>query len=142
VLSTAQIINVERLAPNHRATFSGTWSKGSWTINARENFYGSWENATDYPTATDSNGNVIAAQVFGSKFTTDLDISYAYNDHMTLTAGASNLFNTYPDKIKASSSNPLYPVTGGTADGQIYPRTGGPFGMNGGFWYVRAKITY
>jgi len=63
-------------------------------------------------------------------------------EHFTLTLGANNLFNTYPDKIAASPSNPIYLMTGSTADGQIYPRSGGPFGINGGFYYARIKIKY
>ena len=131
VISAAQIIDIQRLAPNHRGTLSANWQKGSWTLNTRANYYGAWRVEEDYP-----------GQEFGAKVTADLDVTYAYNEHMALTLGASNLFNTYPDKIQNSASNPVYQVTGSTADGQIYPRNGGPFGMNGGFWYVRARITY
>ena len=58
-------------------------------------------------------------------------------NHFTLTAGAINIFNTHPDKIANTAANPIYVLTGSTADGQVYPRLGGPFGINGGFWYVR-----
>lgn len=131
VISQAQIIGVKHLAPNHRANFAANWSNNVITINARENFYGPWRNEVDYP-----------GQKFGSKFTTDLDVSYTLKEHYTLTIGANNLFNVYPDKIKASASNPIYALTGSTADGQVYPRNGGPFGMNGGFWYVRLRVKY
>lgn len=142
VLSADQIIDIGHLAPNHRAVVSASWTKAAWTLDARGNYYGSWENATDYPTAVDANGNVTAAQVFGAKVTADLDVSYTFAQHFTFTVGGTNLFNTKPDKIAASAANPIYPVTGGTAAGQVYPRNGGPFGMNGGFWYVRLKATY
>ena len=58
----------------------------------------------------------------------------------TLTIGANNLFNTYPDKIANSGINPIYVLTGSTADGQIYPRPGGPFGINGGFYYAKLRV--
>lgn len=131
VISQAQIIDVAHLAPNHRLTFSGNWNYGPWTVNARENYYGKWRDEVDYP-----------GQQFSAKFTTDLDVTYQITKHYALTVGATNVFNTYPDKIAQSSSNPVYPVTGSTADGQIYPRSGGPFGINGGFYYVRVKATY
>ena len=73
---------------------------------------------------------------------TDLDVSYTFGDHFTLTAGASNLFNTYPNKIQATASNPIFLLTESTADGQVYPRNGGPFGINGGLWYIRARVKY
>jgi iron complex outermembrane receptor protein len=141
-ISAAQIIDVAHLAPNHRATLSANWVSGPWTLNARENYYGWWEDAVDYPTAEDANGNVIAAQKFGAKFTTDLDVSYTMWNRLTLTLGANNIFNTHPDKIAHSSFNPIYVLTGSTADGQIYPRPGGPFGINGGFWYLRLRYKY
>jgi len=33
-------------------------------------------------------------------------------------------------------------LTGSTAGVLIYPRSGGPFGINGGFYYARLKIKY
>ena len=131
VISNAQIIDVAHLAPNHRATLSANWLSGPWSFNARENYYGWWRDEVDYP-----------GQKFGAKFTTDLDLSYTFMDHFTLTVGANNLFNNHPDKIANSASNPIYVLTGSTADGQVYPRLGGPFGFNGGFWYVRLAAKF
>jgi iron complex outermembrane receptor protein len=56
--------------------------------------------------------------------------------------GANNLFDQYPDKIKASPQNPIYTLTDSLADGQVYPRNGGPFGFNGGFLYARLRVKY
>jgi iron complex outermembrane receptor protein len=54
-----------------------------------------------------------------------------------VTVGANNIFNNRPDRIANTADNPIYVITGSTSDGQVYPRLGGPFGINGGFWYVR-----
>ena len=140
-ISDAQIIDIGGLAPNHRGTLSAAWNKGPFSINARENYYGKWVDAEDYP-FKDNTGKVIAGQEFGSKLTTDLDISYTFARRFTLTLGALNIFNTYPDKIQASPDNPIYTLTNSLSDGQIYPRSGGPFGTNGGFWYAKVKIKY
>lgn len=131
VISDAQRIDIAHLAPNHRATLSASFLKGPWLFNARENYYSWWRDEIDYP-----------GQKFGSKFTTDADLSYTFMNHVTLTVGANNLFNTRPDKIKYTDANKLYVLTGSTADGQIYPRLGGPFGINGGLWYVRLRVKY
>ena len=141
VISASQRIDIGHLAPNHRATLSAAWNKGPFAINARENYYGSWIDSNDYP-IRNSGGAVIDGQHFGTKFTTDLDLSYTFMRRYTLTLGAINLFNTYPDKIMATPDNPTYALTGSTSDGQIYPRSGGPFGINGGFWYAKVKIKY
>ena len=82
------------------------------------------------------------SQIFGSKFVTDLDVSYTFAERYTLTVGANNLFNVFPDKIAASSVNPIYALSGGLNDGQVYPRSGGPFGINGGFWYARVSASF
>jgi iron complex outermembrane receptor protein len=131
VISDSQRIDIAHLAPNHRATLSGNFVRGPWLFNARENYYGWWRDENDYP-----------GQKFGAKWTTDADLSYTFMDHFTLTLGANNIFNTRPDKIAHSAANPIYVLTGSTADGQVFPRLGGPFGINGGFYYVRVRVKY
>ena len=130
-IGAAQIVDAENLAPHHRLNLQANWAMGNFSINAAEHFYGSWRAESDYP-----------GQLFGSKFTTDLEASYTFMDHFTLSVGSNNLFNTKPDKIAASASNPIYTITNSLSDGQIYPRNGGPFGFNGGFWYARVRVKY
>ena len=131
VISKTQIADIANFAPHHRVILSAGVEMGDFTLNARQNYYSSWSVQADYP-----------GQTFGAKFTSDLDVSYTFADNYTLTFGANNLFNTKPDRIAGSSSNPIYALTNSTADGQIYPRSGGPFGVNGGFWYGRIRVKY
>lgn len=126
-----RIYDIENITPKHRANVSASYEIGGFTINARGNYYSSWSTNQDYP-----------GQTFGSKVTADLDLSYTIAEKYTLTVGANNLFDEYPDKLAPTTANPIYAITGSTADGQIYPRSGGPFGMNGGFWYARLKVKY
>jgi iron complex outermembrane recepter protein len=126
-----RIHDIANFAPKHRLTTTGVWSIGGLTLTARENFYSSWSTEQDYP-----------GDHFGSEFTTDIDVSYTISDHYTLSLGATNVFNNYPDKISPTDANPIYVITGGTADGQVYPRSGGPFGINGGFWYARMRVKF
>lgn len=138
VISVAQQIDAARLAPNHRAVFNVGWTLGDLSVNIRENYYGSWVSAQDY-----GQTNGVPNQVFGDKFTTDLEVSYTFADHYTLSIGAQNFTDERPDRLKATSSVALYPLTGGGTDnGQFYPRAGGPFGVNGGFYYAKLRIKY
>jgi iron complex outermembrane receptor protein len=131
-IAPAQIIDAERLAPHHRANLQAVWRHGPFAINAAEHYYGSWRSELDYP-----------GQKFGSKFTTDIEGSYTFMaDHVTLSVGAQNLFDAHPDRIAASPQNPIFDLTDSLADGQVYPRNGGPFGFNGGFWYTRLRVKY
>jgi iron complex outermembrane receptor protein len=130
-VSAARVSDISNFAPNHRIIGSAGYVINDFSFNARGNFYSSWSAAEDYP-----------GQVFGSKVTADLDASYTFDKKYTLTLGANNLFNTRPDRIRGTSVNPIYALTNSTGDGQIYPRSGGPFGFNGGFWYIRARVVY
>ena len=136
-VSTDFVIDVEHLAPQNRGTLSLDWAKGPISLSLRENYFGSWIDANDYPTAFDANGNITAGQEFGAKMTTDLSGSYSFLEHYVFTVGGSNIFNTYPDKIQNTASSPIYTLTGGQIDGSVYPRSGGPFGINGAFYYAR-----
>jgi iron complex outermembrane recepter protein len=131
VISAAQRSDIANFAPHHRVILSGGFELGDFAINARQNYYSSWSVQADYP-----------GQRFGAKFTSDLDVSYTFADHYTLTVGANNLFNTKPDRIAPTTANPIFALTNSTGDGQIYPRSGGPFGINGGFWYARLRVKY
>ena len=142
VIDGAQASVIEHLAPHDTAHFSASYSHSKWSLTVRENYYGSWSDANDYGNAAGTAGSSGGPlQVFGAKATTDLDVTYNFASQFALTLGANNLFNTFPDKLN-SSSQTILPITGGGSDGQVYPRSGGPFGMNGGFWYVRATVKY
>ncbi|UVO54404.1 TonB-dependent siderophore receptor [Sphingomonas sp. SUN039] len=144
LVSLQQQYNIANLAPQHRITASAGWQVGGFSVNARANYYGSWSNALEYNLVAPVAGATTAppSQIFGAKTLFDLDASYTFADHFTLTVGANNLFNVYPDKIAASPVNPIYALSGGLNDGQVYPRSGGPFGINGGFYYVRLRVKY
>ena len=107
------------------------WTVGDWAVNVVERYYSDWRAESDYP-----------GQVFGAEFTTDLDVSYTFMERYMLTVGASNLFDARPDKIAQSDTNSVFPIVGGLADGQVYPRNGGPFGFNGAFWYMTLRINF
>ena len=130
-ISLNQIQDAENLAPHHRLNLQAAYTSGSFGFNLAGHYYGSWANQTDYP-----------GDSFGAKATLDAEISYSFMDHFTLSVGANNLLNTYPDKISATAANHIYTVTNSLGDGSIYPRNGGPFGFNGGFWYARIKVKY
>ena len=131
VISAAQRFNIANLPPKHRLNASANWQLGDFQMNARVNYFSSWANQLEYP-----------GQRFSGKATADLDLSYTFMDHYTLTVGANNIFDTYPDRIAPSTTNPIYALTDSLADGQIYPRSGGPFGINGGFYYARIRVVY
>jgi iron complex outermembrane receptor protein len=69
--------------------------------------------------------------------TTDLDISYDVMNNVTVGIGGRNIFNAMPDVVHG-----VDPLTGGLGDGERYPRTGGPFGYNGAFYYAHVGMKF
>jgi iron complex outermembrane receptor protein len=126
IIDQARIVNIKHYAPNHRANLTLDYNIARFTATMHENYYGTYRDEYDYP-----------GQLFSAKWTTDLDLAYEVYKNVTVAIGGRNIFNTFPDKIANSAKNTVYPSTGGLADGEVYNRTGGPFGFNGAFYYVR-----
>lgn len=132
VISAAQITDIAHAAPNHRAVFTTAATLGPWVASVRENFYSWWTQELSYG----------AGQHFGSRFTTDIDVSYTFVDTYTVTVGAQNVFDARPERLNAASGAIFAIGPGADNAGEIYPGSGGPFGMNGGFYYIRLAAKY
>jgi iron complex outermembrane receptor protein len=131
VISPARIIDIQHYAPNNRANFNASYGWGPIRAVLHENYYGTFRDENDYP-----------GQLFSAEWTTDLELGYQVSKNLLAAVGGRNIFNAFPDKIANTAKSPIYPSTGGEADGEFYPRTGGPFGFNGAFWYVRMSATF
>jgi iron complex outermembrane recepter protein len=121
VINNARIIDIQHYAPNTRVNLGAKYTLGPFHASLQENYYGTYRDEYDYP-----------GQLFSAKYTTDIDLSYSVWDNVTAAIGGKNIFNAMPDVV-----NGVSPLTGGLGDGERYPRTGGPFGFNGAFWYFR-----
>jgi iron complex outermembrane receptor protein len=131
VISPARIIDIQHYAPNSRANLTLDYQLGPFAAVLHENYYGTFRDENDYP-----------GQLFSSQWTTDIDLAYTVWRNITVAVGGKNITNAYPDKIANSAANTVYPQTGGLVDGEVYPRTGGPFGFNGAFWYLRLAAKF
>jgi iron complex outermembrane receptor protein len=69
-------------------------------------------------------------QTYGAKWITDLSLAYHFKDGLTVTGGADNIFNVFPDQtIAANSSGGIFVYSGFS-----------PFGYNGSFYYLRLSV--
>ncbi len=126
----AENIDADRIAaltlglPRTRWNAGVTHTENRWTLMARLHFYGSYwdrEDARNHLGAANS----YLYPLYPGKPLVDVEVGFPFND-ITLSVGAQNIFNTYPDE------NP-YAIDGvGNRYGQF-----GPFGFNGGYYYVR-----
>ncbi|WP_371396040.1 TonB-dependent receptor plug domain-containing protein [Fretibacter rubidus] len=108
---------LEELLPEWRGNLTVNHQQGMWRGLLRANYYGPWFD----------NGNGYAV---GGEFLFDAEIGAEVYEGVELILGAQNFLNNYPDE------NP-----GQTGTGQLYPEAG-PFGFNGGQYYVKARYTF
>jgi iron complex outermembrane receptor protein len=106
--------------PHSKIVFSADWSIGRAHALLRATRYGSY---------IESSTVEASDRKFGAKIVTDLDIGYDLSDHVTVSVGANNLFDVYPDK------NGIIAYDGSGQYGNF-----APFGLSGGFYYGRVSV--
>ncbi|CDG83694.1 TonB-dependent receptor plug domain-containing protein [Janthinobacterium agaricidamnosum] len=134
LLDPAAISDLETASPTFRINLGATWKLAAWSVNLREAIYGPSSNLRTY------DGSQYYESRIKTKALTDLEVSYRLSKALTLSVGANNLFNTYPDKVNGS----LVAVQRANLDnGAVtqYPSFS-PFGINGGYYYARANYTF
>lgn len=106
--------------PRSKVVLSTDWSSGRAHALLRLTRYGSYVEASTVE-ASD--------RKFDAKIVTDLDIGYDLSDHVTVSVGANNLFDVYPQK------NGIIAFDGSGQYGNF-----APFGLSGGFYYGRVSV--
>lgn len=126
---------IERGNPRDNVFVSANYGFKGLTTNVRTQRFGEVSIAGTTPT----NATGTLDQTFGAKWITDVSASYTYRSRYTLTAGADNLLDVYPDR----NLNPGDPATsnGGISNFGIFPYNGiSPFGFNGRYLYTRFSV--
>ena len=76
-------------------------------------------------------------QIFGTKVVTDLSFGYKISDGTTLTVGANNLFDIFPDRHADEFSDGGTNRSGGRFD---WSRRAQQFGVGGRFLFARLNL--
>jgi iron complex outermembrane recepter protein len=71
---------------------------------------------------------------------TNLDVGYQFTEHVKFSVGAQNLFNRFPNKLNGTILSREIAATDNAAVTQ-YPLFS-PFGIDGGFYYVKAVYKF
>jgi iron complex outermembrane receptor protein len=110
------------------------------TVNLVEKIYGQ---SSDYEN-DDGDNPSGSFQYFKDTISTtaitNLDVGYNFTDSLKLSLGAQNLFNRFPNKINGTILGREIAAADNTAVTQ-YPIFS-PFGINGGFYYVKASYKF
>ena len=115
-------IYLEEAVPRTKVNLTNNLSSGKWNVFLRNVWFGEVSEATT---------SVANQQVFGSKLVTDLSFGYKASESLTLTVGANNLLDVYPDRaIEANRS-----------DGRFdWSRRSQQFGIGGRFLFARVSF--
>ena len=121
--------------PENNLILSGNFDYRGFGILARTQRFGQ---VTSFGT-TATNATRPLDQIFSPKWISDLSASYGFR-RATLTVGADNVFDVYPDRNNNSGS--FAPTeNGGNANFGIFPYNGiSPFGFNGRFIYTKLAV--
>ncbi|WP_374764477.1 TonB-dependent receptor plug domain-containing protein [Yunchengibacter salinarum] len=95
---------------------------------------------TRYGKALDPGSTAVTDELLSAKWITDLDVRYDVSENVTLSVGANNVFDVFPD------TSP----TGARPDGgnfstfnEIFPFSNfSPFGFNGRYLYARVRVDW
>jgi iron complex outermembrane receptor protein len=128
----AAISDLETTAPEFRVVASALWTFGDLSVNLKEAYYGE---SSNFQTRT---GAIYYENIVSPTFITDLDIAYKVLEGVTVSVGANNLFNEYPDGVNAAAKQDYLAVNSQSYTGK-YPAFS-PFGINGGYCY--GKLTF
>jgi len=134
LLDATAISHLETASPKVRVNLGGLWRMGDWTVNLRENYFG--KSSEQFST----DGAVYRENRIKASLLTDLEVSYQISKVWSLSLGANNLFNEYPDKVNALTlAEQRANLDNGAVT--IYPGFS-PYGINGGYYYARAAVKF
>ena len=121
--------DVERGQPRSKIILSLNYQREKIGFILRNTRFG--ENAYDFS----DNANIIRPlETFSPKIVTDVSICYTPGSWLSITAGANNVFNVYPDRIKNYVN---------TGEGRnIYALDVWQFGFMGGYYYVSMGLNF
>ena len=126
-------VYLEEAVPRTKVNLSNTLSVKKWNVFLRNVYFGE---------VTEATTNVQLQQEFSSKIVTDLSFGYKASESLTVTVGANNLLDIYPDRAEQD----LDPNTSGNqnnrSDGRFdWSRRAQQFGIGGRFLFARLSFS-
>jgi iron complex outermembrane receptor protein len=131
---------LQTASPKYVVNLGALWTMDKLAVNLVEKIYGpsaDWENDDgDNPSG---NFQYYKDQI-GVTLITNLDVGYQFTEGLRLSIGAQNLFNRFPNKLNSNILSHENAASDNAAVDQ-YPIFS-PFGINGGFYYVKAAYRF
>ena len=117
-------IYLEEALPRTKVNLSNTLTAGKFNFFLRNVYFGK---------VTEASSDPLRQQQFDGKVITDLSVGFKATDALTLTIGANNIFDIYPDAAD--------PAFGNRSSGRFdWSRSAQQFGFSGRFLFARVSI--
>lgn len=117
-------IFLEEALPRTKVNLSNTLIAGKFNFFLRNVYFGK---------VTEASSDPLRQQQFDGKVITDLSVGFKATDALTLTIGANNIFDIYPDAAD--------PAFGNRSSGRFdWSRSAQQFGFSGRFLFARVSI--
>ncbi len=121
-------VYLEEAVPRTKLNLSHLMSLDKFNFFLRNVYFGE---------VTEATTNVARQQVFGSKIVTDLSVGYKLSDSSTITIGANNLFDVFPDRAAETLADGGNNRSSGRFD---WSRRAQQFGVAGRFLFARLSF--
>jgi iron complex outermembrane receptor protein len=120
---------IEHGQPGSKIILSTIFSKGKFGFIFRNTRFGNTATTTLFGNPSDT-----LYESFSPKILTDISINYSPRSWLTITVGANNVFNVYPDRLKnyRNTNEGMY----------IYGVEAIPFGYNGGYYFLNMSFNF
>ncbi|AUP81593.1 TonB-dependent receptor [Flavivirga eckloniae] len=121
-------VYLEEAVPRTKVNLTNNLTAGKFNVFLRNVYFGE---------VTEATTNVDRQQVFGTKLVTDLSLGYKASESLTLTIGANNLLDVYPDRAAEVFSDGGTNRSSGRFD---WSRRAQQFGIGGRFLFARLSF--
>ena len=118
-------VYLEQAVPRTKVNLTNSLLSDKWVVFLRNVFFGE---------VTEATTTVANQQDFGTKIVTDLSIGFKASNELTLTVGANNILDVYPDRADPAFGN----RSGGRFD---WSRRSQQFGIAGRFLFARMSFS-
>lgn len=127
-------VYLEEAVPRTKLALSNSLSAGKLNVFLRNVYFGE---------VTEATTNVTLQQVFGTKIVTDLSLGYQLLDGLSLTIGANNLLDVYPDRAAQDLDSATAGDQNNRSDGRFdWSRRAQQFGIGGRFLFARVSLNF
>jgi len=127
-INASRIFDLENQVPENSIVATLDYARGGFDGLVRLRYYDDWSTTGGLFSPGDASDQFD----YSSEVLVDIEASYTFNEHYTLSIGGENVFDTEPE-------DELEPVSRFLG---VDLSLTSPFGFNGGFWYARFNVAF